>query len=742
MSNEGQAKQEIRALNDDETRRFPPAAAGRFVIVSCGEEPERRMLQCEQDGREMLFDTDGFLSFNSRAASWLPPGWNLDVAPVGWTSAHIEQWFEYAIAAAPRVTDADYLPNHAATPRNLVYHGHLVLQHLGVKYLVTPWTKMTQSECTDELKAMLAALRQTCSPIKPEADAGDLRRGLSDRGHFNANVGELRSSLQLTHDERQKSFAECVAIVKRFTTAPPRGQNVVLPAPEQRDLSEMAWEFFRRDPDNSAVQAVAGAKSLCLCVRDVVGTLSLPPDRAPFEPNSLDTDSRVVGAIRNLWDAIPAGRIELEAWGEEITDARRFRRFRCVLGDFATATHAVQQLAEMVLEELWRIGQVASPPFGPPYASEDLPFEWRGHLPPFRVDWWYSVLPTLRRECSDLGTRFAIDPERPGRWDAGLEQELVRVKRGWRPKTTVDAGLLKTCHERAIWCRAVTWCIHTWARFPEQEHQPFPVDVEAFEAWERLCRTNVAHFQWELQAFTNLYEADPQFGKFTGGNAHLICFDISRSVLGVLWEAVDPEGFKRRLTDTSVRIDLDRLAGSWPAIRTALLAFDLPDSKGIDTAMQEEYAQVTTDGRKPKARTETPVPQQPAKRRTGRPKTAEKDSAAKVIAALNAHHDYDAGSVMNFEPAKNRQLANDFKVLDLAKNALTRFLADKFEKGGYKKYRAACVKKTIGALLRAWNGETPERRAELHDEEEEEDTKKRGQRRAGRAPGSHREDDE
>jgi hypothetical protein len=501
----------------------------------------------------------------------------------------------------------------------------------------------------------------------------------------------------------------------------------------------MAWEFYRRNPDNSPRQAVASAIYLRSCVKIVVSSLCVPPDRDSCAPNE---DCGVVGAIRNLWAAIPAGRLELEAWGEEITHARRSRSFRCVLGDFASATQAMQRLAEMVLEELWRVGQVADPPPGPPYASEDLPFELHGHLPPFRVDWWYSVLPTLRRECSDLGTRFAINPERPDHWDTGLEQDLVAVKRRWHRKKTADSGLLRTCHELALWCRAVAWCIHTWARFPEQENRPFPLELEGFEAWESLCRTARGNFQLELKAFTDLYHADLKFGRFVGRNAHLICFEIAQEVLHVLWEAADPEGFKRRLTDISARIALDCLARSWPAIRTALLAFDLPDSKGIDTAMQEEYAQVTTDGRKPKARTETPVPQQPAKRRTGRPKTAEKDSAAKVIAALNAHHDYDAGSVMNFEPAKNRQLANDFKVLDLAKNALTRFLADKFEKGGYKKYRAACVKKTIGALLRAWNGETPERRAELHDEEEEEDTKKRGQRRAGRAPGSHREDDE
>ena len=120
-------------------------------------------------------------------------------------------------------------------------------------------------------------------------------------------------------------------------------------------------------------------------------------------------------------------------------------------------------------------------------------------------------------------------------------------------------------------------------------------------------------------------------------------------------------------------------------------------------------------------------------RRPGRRKNTETDLAAKVIAALNAHHGYEGGSIMNFDPAKNLQMAEDF---DLANNALTRFLTDKLGTDGYKKYRATCLNETIGALLRAWNGETPTRHAELQDEEEEERTKTKGRRRGGRSPGS------
>jgi hypothetical protein len=109
-----------------------------------------------------------------------------------------------------------------------------------------------------------------------------------------------------------------------------------------------------------------------------------------------------------------------------------------------------------------------------------------------------------------------------------------------------------------------------------------------------------------------------------------------------------------------------------------------------------------------------------ANRRRGRPKNNEKDSSAKVIAALSAHHGYEGGSVTNYAPAKNRQLANDF---ELANNALTRFLKGKLGKRGYSKYVADCQKGSIGALLALWNGETQQRHATLYEEEEDKGTK-------------------
>ena len=88
----------------------------------------------------------------------------------------------------------------------------------------------------------------------------------------------------------------------------------------------------------------------------------------------------------------------------------------------------------------------------------------------------------------------------------------------------------------------------------------------------------------------------------------------------------------------------------------------------------------------------------PSKRRAGRPKSTEKDSATKVIAALAAHHGYEEnGSVTNYEPATNRGLAKEY---GLSPNALSRFLAATLGEDGHKTYGIACRKKTIGRHAR------------------------------------------
>ena len=81
-----------------------------------------------------------------------------------------------------------------------------------------------------------------------------------------------------------------------------------------------------------------------------------------------------------------------------------------------------------------------------------------------------------------------------------------------------------------------------------------------------------------------------------------------------------------------------------------------------------------------------------------------------MFEALNLHHGYEKGSVTNYEPASNRELAEmwnkrrktaDYK---LASKRALRFLTDH---GGSKQYTIACHNETIGSLLARWNREFP-----------------------------------
>jgi hypothetical protein len=107
------------------------------------------------------------------------------------------------------------------------------------------------------------------------------------------------------------------------------------------------------------------------------------------------------------------------------------------------------------------------------------------------------------------------------------------------------------------------------------------------------------------------------------------------------------------------------------------------------------------------------------RRRAGRRRKTEKDSAAEVIAALSKHHGYDEdGSVTNREPATNQGLAEAY---GLSNNALTRFLAAKLGEGANKQYKAACRTGRVGAFLTLWRGELASHHTALRPGEDAEE---------------------
>lgn len=100
----------------------------------------------------------------------------------------------------------------------------------------------------------------------------------------------------------------------------------------------------------------------------------------------------------------------------------------------------------------------------------------------------------------------------------------------------------------------------------------------------------------------------------------------------------------------------------------------------------------------------------------GRPKSTEKTSDVKVISALKIHHDYNEGSIGNYEPATNLQIS---KLAGMGNNCLSRFLERKLEakNGAHTRYKTLCNNKTIGNCLRLWSGEMPSRDITLRGEE-------------------------
>jgi hypothetical protein len=208
-----------------------------------------------------------------------------------------------------------------------------------------------------------------------------------------------------------------------------------------------------------------------------------------------------------LWELIPRGWWNLEAWGNEIISARRGSMFNCPLGVLASATHAVQDLAETVLTNLWGEAVEANdgdvePRALPPSHRRWMPWdEWK----PFRVDWWYAALPALSRRCSECAADWHRPQEgdrkhtlwdgglmqgRPwhefirtlvqGRslWDAGLMQDLAAIRQhvaASRPSAAAIAELSQAC---------TLACAEMSAIFVE-EHKEYDVRP-AVVAWRRV----------------------------------------------------------------------------------------------------------------------------------------------------------------------------------------------------------------------------------------------------------------
>jgi len=168
---------------------------------------------------------------------------------------------------------------------------------------------------------------------------------------------------------------ELEASLEQRLLAPPRGGGVVLPAPVPATFTAAERAAYVRLEGKSPGEAVGAARTLLDYTAGALEGLAGPPPGT--DPGR--ADRLAVGKIRLLWGGVPAGRLLLRVWEDEIVNARELRLFACALGCFPSATHAVQELAETVLARLWAVG-------GPD--DEDGPFEPDGPVPAFRVDGW------------------------------------------------------------------------------------------------------------------------------------------------------------------------------------------------------------------------------------------------------------------------------------------------------------------------------------------------------------------
>jgi hypothetical protein len=129
--------------------------------------------------------------------------------------------------------------------------------------------------------------------------------------------------------------------------------------------------------------------------------------------------------------------------------------------------------------------------------------------------------------------------------------------------------------------------IQIWARLPEAEQPPFPLDE--FSTWDATCRTGFGGFEPELNALSDLNTTKVRFGPLVNQNAHQVCFDFFRKVRDVLWEVTDLETFQQSVHDKSRRLDLARLCKNLPVIREKLAALGLPETGAIEAAVQREH---------------------------------------------------------------------------------------------------------------------------------------------------------
>ena len=230
----------------EEVARLPTPAAGQLGFVChAGDDHGSPVLQWTGRNGEVVWGKipDGLLVIGDPAkATWIPQGWELETYPAGWTPAHLEAWFRYAVFVAqhplPRRQRRDPLPwrderrPYYPLPRSLVHHAYLIADHLQQK---PPTPEAQVPTDIDGTLAALADLRRLL--IAPSA-AGVEQRAAEQENRSADTQPELK--------EREKEVLRALLALKADS--------------ERRAVSrlQVARKADRHSPRSSYNKAIAG----------------------------------------------------------------------------------------------------------------------------------------------------------------------------------------------------------------------------------------------------------------------------------------------------------------------------------------------------------------------------------------------------------------------------------------------------------------------------------------------------
>lgn len=144
---------------------LPPPAVGSLIVVPRpGKKQDKEIVALKWqtlDGRECVRATSRGLLIrgSTKDAYWLPEWWKLKAYPIGWTLAHLEHWFKYALVVVHNQKLFKVWPYHSS--RDLVAHAHLLVRHMNLPASpAEPRMRIDQAGCVADLSDVLEFFRR------------------------------------------------------------------------------------------------------------------------------------------------------------------------------------------------------------------------------------------------------------------------------------------------------------------------------------------------------------------------------------------------------------------------------------------------------------------------------------------------------------------------------------------------------------------------------------------------------